>query len=52
MKKFAYCCKNDKSREKICVYTCSTIEDAVVYFANKKNLDIDNFIKLFEVFED
>jgi len=51
MKKFAFCCLKDNAKEKISVHNCNSIDEAVVYFANKKSLTIDQFIKIFEVFE-
>jgi len=50
-KSYVYCSKHDSKKEPIDRVKVATEEDAIIYFAGRKKMDIETFNKLYTVHE-
>jgi hypothetical protein len=51
MKNYSFAYYNDKSNEAIDTKPFSSLLDAIEYFSKQKKLSIDDFLKLYKVFD-
>jgi excinuclease UvrABC ATPase subunit len=49
VKKYKFCVKQDSSKESIATVSAMSINDAIEYFASVKQMNVDEFNKIFIV---